>query len=282
MKRLSFKDFNIITPRETESIKLFLKEVNQYQAFSKEEEVEVFKKYKKTNNPRVLEKIIKHNLRFVVSIAKQYIGNGVPFEDLISAGNIGLVKGISGFDYLRGFKFSSYIVWHIRASIIETISKDSRLIKLPTNAWASIRKTEKKLDKDQDIELTSKEKRMLGRGLDSKTTSLDKQFVNEESMTLLDVLTNDNTLSPAENINSKDREKFLNSFFKDLTEKEKYILEKFFGLNNNSKIQIKEISIALGVSSNTVKNIKDKAFYKLKRKARDKKVKEMYVNLFSE
>ncbi len=279
MKNINTKERSI-TPRETVSIKKFLEEIRNYKTLSVDEEVELFKRYSKTQDERLLDEITKHNLKFVVSVAKQYIGGNIPFEDLVSTGNIGLIRAIKSFDYNRGFKFSSHAVWFIKAEIITSIIKYSKPIRIPSNVLNTMRKVEEKIRKSEEI--TEEEQLLLSQKEQLQTTSLNK-VVNGEDFCLTDMLEDKNSILPTDDLYIDEKKSFTKKLLSYLDSREFLIFKSYYGLEETQCKKVKEIGLELGISENSVRNIRDRALFKLKRKlGHDIKIKNNYHLLFLE
>lgn len=253
-----------ITTRESESFVKYLENVTKCDMISKEEEIELAREIK-LGNQKACDKLVKANLRFVISVAKQYVGRGLSLEDLVSEGNIGLIKAAQKFDEERGIKFISYAVWWIRQSIIQSLSDNSRMIRLPNNQIAILNKvktaqselemrfgrqaTSEELSNYLDIEL---DKIDLVIQSSSPTTSLDLQ-IGEDDMTLLDTISSDSRCDDL--VNQSDLELEISKMLGSLSERERLVITSVFGIDTSQKT-LQELAIQLGVTSERVRQIK--------------------------
>lgn len=253
-----------ITTRESESFVKYLENVTKCDMISKEEEIELAREIK-LGNQKACDKLVKANLRFVISVAKQYVGRGLSLEDLVSEGNIGLIKAAQKFDESRGIKFISYAVWWIRQSIIQSLSDNSRMIRLPNNQIAILNKvktaqselemqfgrqaTSEELSNYLDIEL---DKIDLVIQSSSPTTSLDLQ-IGEDDMTLLDTISSDSRCDDL--VNQSDLELEISKMLGSLSERERLVITSVFGIDCSQKT-LQELAIQLGVTPERVRQIK--------------------------
>lgn len=253
-----------ITTRESESFVKYLENVTKCDMISKEEEIELAREIK-LGNQKACDKLVKANLRFVISVAKQYVGRGLSLEDLVSEGNIGLIKAAQKFDEERGIKFISYAVWWIRQSIIQSLSDNSRMIRLPNNQIAILNKvktaqselemrfgrqaTSEELSNYLDIEL---DKIDLVIQSSSPTTSLDLQ-IGEDDMTLLDTISSDSRCDDL--VNQSDLELEISKMLGSLSERERLVITSVFGIDCSQKT-LQELAIQLGVTPERVRQIK--------------------------
>lgn len=253
-----------ITTRESESFVKYLENVTKCDMISKEEEIELAREIK-LGNQKACDKLVKANLRFVISVAKQYVGRGLSLEDLVSEGNIGLIKAAQKFDEERGIKFISYAVWWIRQSIIQSLSDNSRMIRLPNNQIAILNKvktaqselemqfgrqaTSEELSNYLDIEL---DKIDLVIQSSSPTTSLDLQ-IGEDDMTLLDTISSDSRCDDL--VNQSDLELEISKMLGSLSERERLVITSVFGIDCSQKT-LQELAIQLGVTTERVRQIK--------------------------
>ncbi|MBK7957441.1 MAG: sigma-70 family RNA polymerase sigma factor [Bacteroidetes bacterium] len=275
-----------ITNRESQSVEKYLQEIGKVDLITAEEEVELAKRIKK-GDQRALERLVNANLRFVVSVAKQYQNQGLTLNDLINEGNVGLVKAAQKFDETRGFKFISYAVWWIRQSIMQALAEQSRLVRLPLNKVGSLSKIRKALitlEQEFDREPSAEE---LANYLDidvrevettlklsSRHTSLDAPLIDGETNSLSDVLRNDNAEmadSYLDYVDSlrKETERSLNS----LTPRQKDVVSLYFGIGVEHPMSLEDIGDHLGITRERVRQIKDKAINKLRSTSRSKMLK---------
>ena len=264
-----------ITNRDSESFDKYLKDINPKPMITPEREVELSNKIK-SGSLRAKNELVEANLRFVVSVAKQYVGRGLDISDLVSEGNIGLIKAAEKFDATKGVKFISYAVWWIRQSILQSLADNSRTIRLPLNQINSlnkIRECQSKLEQSLNRVPTSLElANELGLDLDKVELSLQSsQYVrsldtpvsfDEDSMTLLDTISSDSQSDEVCQLDSLKSE--IMSLLLRLNTKERMVIEMSFGLGGKSEMSISEISEVLGVGPERCRQIKKAAIDKLK------------------
>jgi RNA polymerase primary sigma factor len=275
-----------ITNRESQSVEKYLQEIGRVELITAEEEVELAKRIKK-GDQIALEKLVNANLRFVVSVAKQYQNQGLTLNDLINEGNVGLVKAAQKFDETRGFKFISYAVWWIRQSIMQALAEQSRLVRLPLNKVGSLSKIRKALiqleqefDREPSIEelanyldISQREVEQTLK-LSSRHTSLDAPLIEGESSSLSDVLQNDNAdfadsfLEYADSL-KRETERSLST----LTFRQREIIKLYFGIGIDHPMSLEDIGDELGITRERVRQIKDKAILKLRSASRSKLLK---------
>jgi RNA polymerase primary sigma factor len=259
-----------ITNRESESLEKYLQEISHEELLSPDEEEELAQRIKRGDR-RALERLTKANLRFVVSVAKQYQNQGMSLADLINEGNLGLIKAAEKFDETRGFKFISYAVWWIRQSIIQAISDQSRLVRIPMNQVGSVNKINRALSKFEQLnerrpsvdELQEetdlpREKIDEALSISSRHLSMDAPFAEGEEGSLIDILENTDTpMADRELVMESLREEIAN-VLKTLNERERNILEAFFGIGQ-PELSLDEIGAKFGLSRERVRQIKEKA-----------------------
>lgn len=275
-----------ITNRESESLEKYLQEIGKVDLVTAEEEVTLAQKIKQ-GDQEALEKLVKANLRFVVSVAKQYQHNGLSLNDLINEGNVGLVKAAQKFDETKGFKFISYAVWWIRQSIMQALAEQSRLVRLPLNKVGSLSKINKafsELEQKFEREPTSEElAECLEIGVEeikntmsvsTRHVSVDAPFDDGENSSLLDVLENRDTERTDEKLNytfslKVETERTLAT----LTERERDVIKLFFGIGVPYAMTLEDIGEEFGLTRERVRQIKDNAINKLRSSARNKSLK---------
>lgn len=274
-----------VTNRDTLSLDKYLHEIGKVELLSAEKEVELAKRIKKGDS-EALETLIKANLRFVVSVSKQYQNQGLSLPDLINEGNLGLIKAAERFDETRGFKFISYAVWWIRQSILQALAEQARIVRLPLNKIGSINKINKafnKLEQEFQREPTTDEVASL---MESKPdliedamnfsnihVSMDAPLRDEEANNMYDVMLNDDSPSPdSELINSSLRKEIERSLA-TLGEREAEILRCYFGLKGYQPHTLEEIGDEFGLTRERVRQIKEKAIKKLKNQYRNRLLK---------
>ena len=265
------------TNRENKSLDKYLNEISKVEMITPSEEVELAIKIKK-GDPKALEKLVNANLRFVVSVAKQYQNHGLTLGDLISEGNSGLIRAAQRFDETRGFKFISYAVWWIRQSILEALANKSRLIRLPLNKVGALsriaatsialeQKYERKATEQEiadKLEITPGDVRLTLSSA-GKHTSIDAPINEEDDSSLLTILPNENLPAPDKELLLQSLKIEINRVISILSEKEKDIIALYFGLNDNQQHSYEDISIKVQLSRERIRQIKDKALKKLRK-----------------
>lgn len=276
MQQLQIK--RSITDRSDTALNSYLKDINKIPMLSREEEIEVAKKAA-AGNIKAKERLVTANLRFVVSCAKQYQGQGIPLIDLISEGNIGLWEAVDKFDVNKGFKFISYAVWWIRQAIMHTLNEHSRLLRLPrsqilqlnqiTKASKEFEQTNGRLPSTKElsdlVEIEeSKVEQLLN--LNIKPTSYDSP-IGEESGTLIDLIPNQNIENTDASLSKESKYKEITSILNLLTDREHDILIMYFGINGDS-LTLYEIADKFGLTHERARQIKNNAISKLQTKYR--------------
>ncbi len=274
-----------ITNRENQSLDKYLSEIAKVELITAEQEVELAKRIR-DGDQVALEKLAKANLRFVVSVAKQYQNNGMSLGDLINEGNVGLIKAASRFDETRGFKFISYAVWWIRQSIMQALAEQSRIVRLPLNRVGSLNKIsrafselEQKYEREPSAEELAKvldmspEEVENNQRLSGRSISVNAPFVQGEENSLLDVLENDSEETPDQGLmNSSLRQEIARSL-STLTERESEVIASYFGLNGSQSMTLEEIGDKFSLTRERVRQIKEKATRKLRNGYRSKLLK---------
>ncbi|TAG06447.1 MAG: RNA polymerase sigma factor RpoD/SigA [Cytophagia bacterium] len=265
-----------ITNRESQSLDKYLQEIGKVELLRPEEEVILARKIREGDS-RALDKLTKANLRFVVSVAKQYQNQGLSLGDLINEGNLGLIKAAQRFDETRGFKFISYAVWWIRQSILQSLAEQARIVRLPLNRVGSlnrINKTVSELEQKFEREPTAEE---LSEILDidqtdivttlkvsGKYISVDAPFSQGEEGNLLDILENADVMNPDANLITDSLKKEIQRTLTLLPEREANILIHFFGLEDKYPLSLEEIADKFDLTRERVRQIKEKALKKLR------------------
>jgi RNA polymerase primary sigma factor len=256
-----------------ESISYYLKEVRKIPMLTPEEEVEVTKKVAE-GDQRAVEKLCRANLRFVISVAKEYQGQGIPLPDLINEGNLGLVKAASKFDHTRGFRFISYAVWWVRQSILQSLNDHSRIVRLPVNITNQISKVKKEIAKfEQEFQRKPSFNDKL---VDNKGNELDisvlnhptcgslNDKINEDGDEVLDIVSDDSFTRPDEQVFTEELLKSeLEKTMSVLNERERRIIQMYFGMDGHS-MTLEQIGDEYGLTKERIRQIKEKALRKLK------------------
>ncbi len=272
-----------ITNRESQSLEKYLQEIGKVDLLTPEEEVELAKRIKQ-GDQAALEKLTKANLRFVVSVAKQYQNQGLSLSDLINEGNLGLIKAAQRFDETRGFKFISYAVWWIRQSILQALAEQSRIVRLPLNKVGSLNKINKafsELEQTYEREPSAEELAELLEitpeevettlGVAARHVSMDAPFVEGEDNSLLDVLENKDmpgTDQHLEYMDSLRRE--IERSLSTLTDRQADVIKLYFGIGVDHPLSLEDIGDRFGLTRERVRQIKDKAINKLRATSRSK------------
>lgn len=273
-----------ITNRESASLDKYLQEIGREELITVEDEVELAQRIKK-GDQEALEKLTRANLRFVVSVAKQYQNQGLSLPDLINEGNLGLIKAAEKFDETRGFKFISYAVWWIRQSILQALAEQSRIVRLPLNQVGSLNKINKALSKFEQENERMPSPEELSEILDiprdkiadtlrvsGRHVSVDAPFVDGEDNSLLDVLINNDSPSADRGLVNESLNKEIERALSTLTERERDIVKYFFGIGT-SEMTLEEIGEYFGLTRERVRQIKEKAIRRLRHSARSKLLK---------
>ncbi|MBK7309709.1 MAG: RNA polymerase sigma factor RpoD/SigA [Sphingobacteriaceae bacterium] len=271
-----------ITNRESASLDKYLQEIGREELITAEEEVILAKKIK-DGDQRALEKLTRANLRFVVSVAKQYQNQGLSLPDLINEGNLGLIKAAKRFDETRGFKFISYAVWWIRQSILQALAEQSRIVRLPLNQVGSLNKINKaysKLEQQFEREPSPEELAdMLDLPIDKvsdtmkvsgRHVSMDAPFANGEESSLLDVLINHDSPKADIGLMNESLSKEIDRALSTLTERERDVVKLFFGIGLNHGLTLEEIGDKFDLTRERVRQIKEKAIRRLRHSSRSK------------
>ena len=275
-----------ITNRESASLERYLQEIGKVDLITADEEVKLAKRIK-MGDKVALEKLTKANLRFVVSVAKQYQNQGLTLSDLINEGNLGLIKAAQRFDETKGFKFISYAVWWIRQSIMQALAEQSRIVRLPLNKVGSLSKINKAfqmLEQEFDREPTPEEIATLldidedevrtTLGVAGRHVSMDAPFVNGEENSLIDVLANPNAVSADRNLAYQESLRSeIEQSLSCLQDKQAEVLKLFFGIGVEQAMSLEDISERYDLTKERVRQIKDKAIIRLKGSSKCKTLK---------
>jgi len=273
-----------ITNRESASLDKYLQEIGREELITVEQEVELAARIRKGDR-RALETLTKANLRFVVSVAKQYQNQGLSLPDLINEGNLGLIKAAEKFDETRGFKFISYAVWWIRQSILQALAEQARIVRLPLNQVGSLNKITKalaKFEQENERRPSSEElANIIGLPVDKigdtlkvqgRHISVDAPFVEGEDNSLLDVLVNDDSPMADRSLVNESLSKEIDRALDTLTPREKDIIRMFFGIGTH-EMTLEEIGQTFGLTRERVRQIKEKAIRRLRQNSRSRLLK---------
>ena len=273
-----------ITNRESASLDKYLQEIGREELITVEEEVELAQRIKK-GDQAALDKLTRANLRFVVSVAKQYQNQGISLPDLINEGNLGLIKAAEKFDETRGFKFISYAVWWIRQSILQALAEQSRIVRLPLNQVGSLNKINKALsqfeqqyerqpspDELADMLEIPREKIADTLRVSGRHVSVDAPSVDGEDNSLLDVLVNNDSPNADKGLVNESLNTEIERALSTLTERERDIVKYFFGIGCQ-EMTLEEIGEKFGLTRERVRQIKEKAIRRLRHSARSKLLK---------
>ncbi|MEL7004250.1 MAG: RNA polymerase sigma factor RpoD/SigA [Bacteroidota bacterium] len=274
-----------ITNRESQSLDKYLQEIGKVDLLTPDEEVELAQRIRE-GDQLALEKLTKANLRFVVSVAKQYQNQGLSLGDLINEGNLGLIKAAQRFDETRGFKFISYAVWWIRQSILQALAEQSRIVRLPLNRVGSLNKIsktfselEQKYEREPSpdelaevLEVTTAEV-VDTMKISGRHVSMDAPFVQGEENSLLDVLENDLEQTPDSELMNDSLRREVQRALSTLTQREADVISLYFGLNGEHAMTLEEIGEKFNLTRERVRQIKEKAIRRLRHTSRSKALK---------
>jgi RNA polymerase primary sigma factor len=274
-----------ITNRESASLDKYLQEIGREELITADEEVSLAKRIR-DGDQVALEKLTKSNLRFVVSVAKQYQNQGLSLPDLINEGNLGLIKAAKRFDETRGFKFISYAVWWIRQSILQALAEQSRIVRLPLNQVGSLNKINKafsKLEQQFEREPSAEELSQIlelpqdkvadTMRVSGRHVSMDAPFVNGEENSLLDVLVNHDSPRADNMLMNESLQREIERSLSTLTERERDVVKLFFGIGINHGLTLEEIGAKFDLTRERVRQIKEKAIRRLRHNSRSKLLK---------
>ncbi|MEI6523789.1 MAG: sigma-70 family RNA polymerase sigma factor [Bacteroidia bacterium] len=274
-----------ITNRESASLDKYLQEIGREELISADEEVVLAKKIRE-GDQIALEKLTKANLRFVVSVAKQYQNQGLSLPDLINEGNLGLIKAARRFDETRGFKFISYAVWWIRQSILQALAEQARIVRLPLNQVGSLNKINKAFSKlEQEFERTPSAEELADildiaedkvadtLRVSGRHISMDAPFVQGEENTLLDVLVNGDSPRADNSLIIESLQREIERSLATLTERERDVVKLFYGIGYSHEYTLEEIGDRFDLTRERVRQIKEKAIKRLKHSSRSKLLK---------
>ena len=273
-----------ITNRESESLEKYLQEIGHEELLSTDEEVELAQRIRKGDR-KALDKLTKANLRFVVSVAKQYQNQGLSLSDLINEGNLGLIKAAEKFDETRGFKFISYAVWWIRQAILQAIAEQSRIVRLPLNQVGSVNKINRLLNKfeqenerrpsvDEISEQIDLPEDKVGEAMLANTrhVSVDAPFIDGEDNSLLDVLVNDDAPMADRQLVLESLRDEISNVLNTLSDRERCVIKAFYGIGE-PEMTLEEIGNKYGLTRERVRQIKEKAIRHLRSNTKNKLLK---------
>ena len=273
-----------ITNRESESLEKYLQEIGHEELLSTDEEVELAQRIRKGDR-KALDKLTKANLRFVVSVAKQYQNQGLSLSDLINEGNLGLIKAAEKFDETRGFKFISYAVWWIRQAILQAIAEQSRIVRLPLNQVGSVNKINRLLNKfeqenerrpsvDEISEQIDLPEDKVGEAMLANTrhVSVDAPFIDGEDNSLLDVLVNDDAPMADRQLVLESLREEISNVLNTLSDRERCVIKAFYGISE-PEMTLEEIGNKYGLTRERVRQIKEKAIRHLRSNTKNKLLK---------
>lgn len=274
-----------VTNRETASLDKYLQEIGKVDLITAEEEVELAQRIK-AGDKVALEKLTKANLRFVVSVAKQYQNQGLSLPDLINEGNLGLIKAAQRFDETRGFKFISYAVWWIRQSILQALAEQSRIVRLPLNKIGSINKINKayaSLEQEHErapsaeeisdqLDMTEEDVKESMKN-SGRHVSMDAPLVEGEDSNLYDILRSGESPNPDKELMIESLRVEIERSLQTLTPREADLIRLYFGLNGNHPMTLEEIGETFDLTRERVRQIKEKAIRRLKHTSRSKILK---------
>lgn len=274
-----------VTNRETPSLDKYLHEIGKVELLSSEEEVELASKIK-NGDEKAFEKLIKANLRFVVSVSKQYQNQGLSLPDLINEGNVGLIKAAQRFDETRGFKFISYAVWWIRQSILQALAEQARIVRLPLNKIGSINRINKAFSDLEQLYEREPSVPEIAEVLEIATDdvkealknagrhiSMDAPIKDDDESTLYDVILSKDTPSPDKGLLNDSLRREIERVLSILTYREANILRLYFGINSKYQYTLEEIGQEFNLTRERVRQIKEKAIKRLKNATRSKLLK---------
>ena len=275
-----------ITNRESQSLDKYLQEIGKVDLLTPDEEVELARRIKQ-GDQIALEKLTKANLRFVVSVAKQYQNQGLSLGDLINEGNLGLIKAAKRFDETRGFKFISYAVWWIRQSILQALAEQSRIVRLPLNRVGALNKIGKAFSKleqeferepspeeiSEVLENMSEDEISDTLKISGRHVSVDAPFVQGEENRLLDVLENDSEPNPDNELINESLSKEVERALSTLTQREAEVIRLYFGIGVEHSLTLEEIGEKFDLTRERVRQIKEKAIRRLRHTSRSKGLK---------
>ncbi len=274
-----------ITNRETASLDKYLQEIGREELITAEEEVQLAQRIK-AGDQHSLEKLVKANLRFVVSVAKQYQNQGLSLPDLINEGNVGLIKAAQRFDETRGFKFISYAVWWIRQSILQALAEQARIVRLPLNQVGSLNKIKKETSKLEQRFERQPSANEIAEALDvpehkiesalkitTRYVSMDAPLAEDEDTKYIDVFVNEDAAGTDDNLIKESLSLEIERSLSTLSDREREVLYLFFGIGMNHGLTLEEIGAKFDLTRERVRQIKERAIRRLKQSSRNRLLK---------
>ncbi len=271
-----------ITNRETASLDKYLQEIGREELISAEEEVLLAQKIK-TGDQHALEKLVKANLRFVVSVAKQYQNQGLSLPDLINEGNVGLIKAAQRFDETRGFKFISYAVWWIRQSILQALAEQARIVRLPLNQVGSLNRIKKESSKLEQLYERTPSAGEIAEAMDvpeqkieaalkisTRYISMDAPLIEDEDTKYIDVYVSEDGAGTDDSLIKESLSKEIERSLATLTDRERQVLYLFYGIGMNHGLTLEEIGAKFDLTRERVRQIKERAIRRLKQSSRNR------------
>ena len=274
-----------ITNRDIKSLDKYLQDICSEELLTPEQEVQLAQRIKQ-GDQAALERLTKANLRFVVSVAKQYQNQGLSLPDLINEGNVGLIKAAKRFDETRGFKFISYAVWWIRQSILQAIAENSRIVRLPSNQLGALNKLKKEISKlEQQLERPPSEEELADMldipedkikaimGISGRHVSIDAPLASDEDVNFVDVLPNEDTPPTDDKLMQESLSQEIERCLSTLTEIEREVIRMYFGIGQPHPLSLDEIAMKFNLTRERVRQIKEKGIKRLKSSSKSKHLK---------
>ena len=274
-----------ITNRDIKSLDKYLQDICSEELLTPEQEVQLAQRIKQ-GDQAALERLTKANLRFVVSVAKQYQNQGLSLPDLINEGNVGLIKAAKRFDETRGFKFISYAVWWIRQSILQAIAENSRIVRLPSNQLGALNKLKKEISKlEQQLERPPSEEELAEMldipedkikaimGISGRHVSIDAPLASDEDVNFVDVLPNEDTPPTDDKLMQESLSQEIERCLSTLTEIEREVIRMYFGIGQPPPLSLDEIAMKFNLTRERVRQIKEKGIKRLKTSSKSKHLK---------
>ena len=274
-----------ITNRDIKSLDKYLQDICSEELLTPEQEVQLAQRIKQ-GDQAALERLTKANLRFVVSVAKQYQNQGLSLPDLINEGNVGLIKAAKRFDETRGFKFISYAVWWIRQSILQAIAENSRIVRLPSNQLGALNKLKKEISKlEQQLERPPSEEELAElldipedkikaiMGISGRHVSIDAPLASDEDVNFVDVLPNEDTPPTDSKLMQESLSQEIERSLSTLTEYERDVIKMYFGIGLPHPLSLDEIAMKFNLTRERVRQIKEKGIKRLKTSSKSKHLK---------